>query len=105
MANYIEPDWITSPLSPNDIAAILQGGCESGAYMDAVTYYTAAKTMAEHGDDVLDYLQQWTGELPTHADDISWSGLACFYLSAAVEQHCAEYSHLADWENEEQLAA
>lgn len=29
------PEWITEPLSPADIAAILQGGCESGAWMPA----------------------------------------------------------------------
>lgn len=53
--------------------------------MPAVTYFEARTTMAEHGDDVLDYLQEQTGELPKPADIESWSGMACFYLSCAVE--------------------
>ena len=79
------PDWIESDISPSDVAAICQGGCASGAYMPAVTYYTASKTMQEHGDDVLQYLQDELGELPKPRDDESWSGTACFYLSCAVE--------------------
>lgn len=79
------PAWIDQDISPSDVAAIMQGGCASGAYMPAVTYWRAAKTMAEHGDDVLQYVQDTLGELPHPPDDISWSGLACHYLSAAVE--------------------
>ena len=98
------PDWIDISFSPNDIAAVNQGGCASGAYMPAVEYYTASRLMAEHGDDVLDYLQNYgAGELPKPPNDISWSGLACFYLSYAVELFCALNSHLEDWENEEPL--
>ena len=103
-ADYNEPKWI-EPLSPSDIAAINQGGCASGSYMPAVTYHTANMTMAEHGDDVLQFLEDTTGELPTPPNDISWSQLACFYLSKAVELHCAIYSDLEDWEDEEDLAA
>jgi hypothetical protein len=94
------PEWISADLSPNDIAAVNQGGCESGSYLPAVEYYTAAQTMAEYGDDVLDYLQEITGELPKHDDDISWGQMAVFYLSRAVELFCACHEHLADWENE-----
>lgn len=79
------PAWIDQDISPYDIAAIYQGGCASGAYMPAVTYYQATQTMAEHGDDVLDYIQNATGELPKPSDCESWSGMACFYLSYAVE--------------------
>jgi hypothetical protein len=79
------PAWISQDISPSDVAAILQGGCASGAYMPAVTYHEAAKTMSEHGDDVLQYLQDNMDGLPKPPDDVSWSGLACFYLSAAVE--------------------
>ena len=31
------PGWIEQDISPQDVAAIVQGGCESGAYMPAVT--------------------------------------------------------------------
>jgi len=67
------------------LRAIVQGGCASGAYMPAVTYYQARDTMNRHGDDVLDYIQDALGELPAPADDESWSGMACHYLSTAVE--------------------
>ena len=53
--------------------------------MPAVTYYDAAQTMAAHGDEVLDYIQEGFGELPTPPSDISWNRLACHYLSCAVE--------------------
>lgn len=79
------PRWIDQDISPNDVAAILQGGCASGAYMPAVTYHQAIATMSEHGDAVLQYIQDALGELPKPSDDESWSGMACFYLSAAVE--------------------
>lgn len=79
------PAWIDQDISPNDVAAIVQGGCASGAYMPAVTYHQAAAIMSQHGDDVLQYIQDRLGELPKPGDDISWSGLACFYLSCAVE--------------------
>ena len=79
------PTWIAQDISAYDIAAILQGGCASGAYMPAVTYHQAAKTMAEHGDNVLEYLEGAWGELPQPEKDTSWSGMACMYLSCAVE--------------------
>lgn len=79
------PAWIEDDITGRDIAAIEQGGCASGAYMPAVTYHTAAQTMSKHGDDVLEYLQDVYGELPTPAKGESWSGIACHYLSLAVE--------------------
>lgn len=68
-----------------DVAAIVQGGCGSGAWMPAVTYHTAAGIMAEHGDDVLQFIQDTYGELPKPRDEESWGGIAVFYLSTAVE--------------------
>ena len=100
MKTYNQPKWITQDLSPNDIAAINQGGCDSGAYMPAVTYYDAMQTMSEHGDNVLDYLQDMNGELPVPPTDCSWSGMAVFYLSRAVELFCAINEDLASWEDE-----
>jgi hypothetical protein len=103
--NYQDPNWIKQALSPYDIAAILQGGCASGAYMPAVTYHQAAETMAEYGDEVLDYIVNGIGELPKPKDDESWSGMACFYLSYAVELWCMEHEELANWEDDETIAA
>lgn len=96
------PDWINQGISPADVAAIVQGGCASGAYMPAVVYFEALATMADHGDDVLQYLQDNYGELPRPRDDESWSGMACFYLSAAVELWASSAAaELENWEPEE----
>jgi len=80
-----QPDWIIQTLSPYNMISIYQGGCESGAYMPAVTYYQAKNTMNDYGDEVFDYLEQMTGEIPKAPNDTSWSGMAVFYLSYAVE--------------------
>ena len=79
------PAWIDADISPADVAAICQGGCASGAYMPAVTYHAALATMQEHGDDVLQYIEDALGELPQPSRHQSWSGMAVFYLSYAVE--------------------
>lgn len=79
------PTWIDDDISPHDVAAIVQGGCASGAYMPAVTYHTAAVTMSLYGDDVLDYISDQLGELPMPDSGVSWSGIACHFLSIAVE--------------------
>ncbi len=79
------PEWIDQDITALDVESIVQGGCSSGAYMPAVTYHSALKTMGEHGDDVLDYIQDSLGELPSMLQNISWSGIAVFYLSYAVE--------------------
>ena len=101
--NFTQPEWITTDLSPNDIAAVNQSGCASGAFMPAVEYHTALMTMAVHGDDVLQYLEDMTGQLPTPPNDVCWSGLAVFYLSEAVELFCAINADLEDWEDEEPI--
>lgn len=91
------PDWITGrgkygkreeeqhEISADDCVAIEQGGCASGAWMPAVTYHTAGQIMAEHGDDVLDYILEVSGEMSQIKDTDSWSGMACNFLSNAVE--------------------
>ena len=79
------PRWIDQDINPSTVAASLQGGCNSGAYMPAVTYHDALETMQHHGNTILDYLEDSLGELPTPPHTISWSGLACHYLSRAVE--------------------
>ena len=79
------PAWIEQDISPSQVAAILQGGCSSGAYMPAVTYHTAGQTMAAYGDDILQYLEDAYGDVPAPKPGESWSGMACHFLSAAVE--------------------
>ena len=82
------PAWIEQDVTPYDVAAIVQGGCASGAYMPAVTYSTALATMAEHGDDVLDYIDGAHGLGEIQGPDMaqtSWAGLAVSFVSLAVE--------------------
>lgn len=99
------PAWIDQDISPSEIAAIVLGGCASGAYMPAVTYYDAGQTMAKYGDDVVDYIaEDWPDvfsdgmsryeiilrAVVRHIDKNqisvqSWSGLAVHVLSTAVE--------------------
>ena len=79
------PAWIDQDITPYDIAAIVQGGCASGAYMPAVTYHTARETMNEHGDDVLSCIEDMYGKSPEPPAGTSWSGIAVHYLSMAVE--------------------
>jgi len=83
------PRWVDQDISPSTVAAILQGGCASGAYMPAVTYSDSVETMQRHGDaedGVLAYLEDILGELPPPPlDDSSWSGLAYHYVTHAVE--------------------
>jgi hypothetical protein len=85
METHEIPPWIEQDISWYDVQSVNQGGCASGAYMPAVTYYQANRTMAKFGDDVLEYIEDTWGELPDIPKDSSWSGIAVFYLSIAVE--------------------
>jgi len=93
------PEWISQDITYQHIRTIMQGGCASGAYMPAVTYYQALKTMSEHGDAVFDYLDDGDclamalESLSCHTQSPSgltpiqsWAGMACYFLSSAVEQ-------------------
>jgi hypothetical protein len=82
------PAWIDQEIGVSTVASIVQGGCDSGAYMPAVTYWQAKETMGNFGDAVLSYIESITGELPSPFDkyeSVSWGGMAVFYLSDAVE--------------------
>ena len=94
------PTWIEE-LSPSDIAAINQGGCDSGAYMPAITYSTAVETMAQHGEQVLECIYDSLGEVPRPNEDSGWAQRCCFFLSTAVELWCLSHEHLEDWDKED----
>ena len=79
------PSWIDQDIDTAQVAAIVEGGCASGAYMPAVTYYRALETMGEHGDDVMQYIANECGDVPGIPPNCSWSGYACHCLSIAVE--------------------
>ena len=69
------------------IRSIQDGGCASGAYMPAVTYYTAVECMNEHYSEIEDILEDaFCGNWPVF--DISkenWRGFAVKLVSMAVE--------------------
>ena len=82
------PAWIDQEIGVSTVASIVQGGCDSGAYMPAVTYWQAKETMGNFGDEALTYIESVLGELPSPFDtyeSVSWGGMAVFYLSTAVE--------------------
>lgn len=85
------PAWIEGDLEYYDVDSIQRGGCASGAYMPAVTYHTATQTMAEHGNDVLQYIEDNLGELPEIPKGESWGGIAVFFLSYAVELWAGQF--------------
>ena len=79
------PDYVDQDITGSTVAAIVQGGCASGAYMPAVTYSDAKRMMNEYGNRALEDIESAYGELPQPPPDSSWDGIAVFYLSAAVE--------------------
>jgi hypothetical protein len=94
-----QPEWLPEPIE--DLAtvhAVQQGGCASGAYMPAVTYYTAEQTMARYGNDILDYIDDQGMEKPA-IDDDSWGGYCCTLVSMAVELWCGQFDlEGVDWD-------
>ena len=98
-----QPEWLTDMEPIEDLAtihAIQQGGCASGAYMPAVTYYTAQQTMGEHGDDILDYLKEsGMDSFPAIDIDDSWAGYCCTLVSCAVELWASQFDlDGVDWD-------
>jgi hypothetical protein len=85
LLNIQVPECIEQDICAMTIASICNGGCASGSYMPAVTYWQANNIMADYGDDVLDYIHSVVGELPKVPSFESWRGMACLYLSCAVE--------------------
>jgi hypothetical protein len=82
------PDWLESldaDITAGEVAAILKGGCASGALVLAVIPHIANDTMTEYGDDVLGFIEDHLEELPGIPSGASWSGIAVHFLSSAVE--------------------
>jgi hypothetical protein len=105
------PDWIEPDVTLGTVVAITEEGCASGAYMPACLHDRARETMAEHGEEVLDYLAErlyLSGERLTLGEGGSWSELerlnflpdpqklAGKVLSAAVECWAAEVMDLLE---------
>ena len=86
VSDYLDvPRWIDQDITAGTIAAILQGGCDSGAYMPAVTYWQALETMNEYGDDIADVVSECYEELTFNTLNDYWAGFACKLVSIAVE--------------------
>lgn len=80
------PVWIDQGISCYDVAAIVQGGCESGAYMPAVTYYEAQKIINEHADSVIRFLEnQGHEKAEFNFSNQTWAGFCVQLLSLAVD--------------------
>lgn len=85
LLNVNVPAWIEQDICAMTIASICQGGCASGSYMPAVTYWQALRTMSDYGDDVLQYIEDAFEYIPQPDRGEGWGNLACRYLSTAVE--------------------
>lgn len=86
------PAWIDQGITGSDICSIQQGGSASGAYMPAVIYHKAVATMSQHGDEVMEFIVDTLGELPSPPATSNWSQLATFYLSLAVDLWAAHFN-------------
>lgn len=93
-----QPNWLVEMggVEVYDIMSINQGGCASGAYMPAVTYSTANDIMHNHGNSIMQYIEDNYGELPEPPRGETWSGRACFYVAIAVELWCIQHSDSLD---------
>ena len=79
------PRWIEQDISPLVVSSIAKGGCASHAYLPAVEYWSAMNILLDHGDDVLGYLDEVLGEIPSPPEGTSWAGMACYYLCYAID--------------------
>lgn len=82
-------------ISPYDVAAILQGGCNSGAWMPAVTYSTATKILDKHEDEILNLIEG-CGPFSFDPGKDSLGGFRCKLVSCAVEAWCSAVESLLE---------
>ena len=86
------PDWWpSSELLLSEISGIQQGGCAGYAYMPAVVYSEANDHMADWGNDILEYIEEQLGDLPSIPKGKTWCAIASFYLCVAVELYVSQY--------------
>ena len=81
------PHWISETISTLDVAAIIEGGCQSGTYPPAVEYRQALETMRRYGDEIFEFIKDNQWELPRF-EITSWKAGAVEIVSTAVEMWC-----------------
>ena len=92
------PRWIDADRIPDNYDEFIswcqdikRGGCASGAYMPAVEYATAKKTMAEYGEEITEFIEDhgYASGMQEAGMTVLWeSGWAAFnvwVVSLAVE--------------------
>ena len=84
------PAWIEQDITVCTVRAICQGGCASGAYMPAVMYFEAKQAMAQHGEDIFDFITDRLGDYGLDNDCTSYGMKCSAWVSAAVELWAAE---------------
>lgn len=99
------PAWIEQDITGFDVRAICQGGCVSGAYMPAVIYFEAKQTMAQHGDDIVDFIVERLGPQGLNTEADSFGGMCCDLVSTAVELWAFEVEQCLDELAQEEGAA
>jgi len=93
------PVWIDPDIDLYAVQSVRQGGCASGAYMPAVTYYDAASTMAKYGEQVTSFLADYWGEPIEFNPAEGWDGFAVRVVSLAVELWAAAVLNTLDGAN------
>ena len=85
------PGWISEPISTLDVAAIIEGGCQSGTYPPAVEYRQALETMNAYGDEIIEFIANNQWETPRF-EITSWKAGAVKIVSLGVELWCSNIS-------------
>jgi hypothetical protein len=98
------PAWIEQDITCGTVMEICVGGCDSGAYMPAVTYYTAKETMAKHGEEIVDFIVERLGQEGLANDHDSFGAICCFFVSSAVDLWATEAYCMMQDELEEESA-
>lgn len=83
--------------SVSELVSIHEGGCASGAYMPAVTYYTANQCMAsDAATSVEDELSELDYEITFNPSEDSFSQFASKLCAMAVESYVSKFSDVIE---------
>lgn len=82
--------------SVGELLSIYEGGCASGAYIPAVTYYTANQCMANAATSVEDELSELDYEITFNPSEDSFSQFASKLCAMAVESYVSKFSDVIE---------